>query len=107
MRFMFLRRKGFVQSFVEEGRTVLRVGSYVSHCQPKEMSQCQYSGHILRSGAATMGAGYAHMALSKKSITPPIRKKPPPEQKATPISVAHLVSYIITTSGYEVQVQCL
>lgn len=28
------------------------------------------------------------MARSKKRSTPPIRKKPPPEQKATPISVA-------------------
>lgn len=36
-----------------------------------------------------------YMARSKNIRTPPIRKKPPPEQKATPISVAkgHTVSH--------------
>lgn len=36
-------------------------------------------------------SGITHMARSKNISTPPIKKKPPPEQKATPISVAQIL----------------
>lgn len=68
--------------------------TYVSHREPSLRMIIVSGGLFLKARRAktparawVKGRG-THMERSKKRSTPPIRKKPPPVQKATPISVA-------------------